>query len=108
MNESFYNDVVKEVCDYFGVRRYDVLMVRTNDRSKQNAARVIAVYLIRFFTGDTFKKIGIFFDNTASHTGGQYVRAYAKRNSGSEKYAKYKKDIIELEKRIYQKKFGSS
>jgi hypothetical protein len=103
MKESIYNQILNIVCDYFGVRRYDVLMNRTNASGKQNKARTIAVYLIRKFTEDKFYTIGLFFGNDAPHAGGQYRRVFKRIHSGYPMFAEYSQMIFELEYLVYQK-----
>lgn len=100
MNESIYNRIIKEVCDYFGVRRYDVLMKRDNSKSIYNRARSIAIFLIREVTGDAFKAINIFFQYQHS-TGAQAAHWHVVVMS--RKHFEYKKDVYRLMARVIGK-----
>lgn len=102
MNEV-YNNILKEVCQYFMVRRYDVLMSKSTTRDVHNMARVVAVYLIREFTNDKFFSIGHFFGTTASNAGTQYGRVRGRIESPELKYSYYKRQIQDLKNIVSRK-----
>jgi hypothetical protein len=101
-NYSIYNQILKEVCDYYQAKRYDVLMKRdTLKNASYNKARIVFIYLIKQITGDTFKAINIFFDmpQTGSYAG-------TKHNMAAHNYMtddKYKREVDELLIRCEQK-----
>lgn len=101
-NDKLYNEIIHVVCDYYGVRRYDVLVSYDgpNFRGKHNRARCVSIYFIRMFTGDAFKIINIFFGFTYP-TGAQ-----ARQNHVAHRYlydASYQKEVDEIYKLIEEK-----
>lgn len=99
--EVLYNEILKTVCDYYGVKRYDVLMKRDCLRSNTyNKARCVAIFLIRESTGDAFKVINDFFQY--NHATGA-LSAHGHVVYMTKKRIEYKKEVYELLVRVLGK-----
>jgi hypothetical protein len=100
MKESIYNQILKIVCDYFGVSIVDVMTNRTQTRDAHNVARGVATFFMREYTNDSFWYIGRFFGESRKFPEARYYRVAKRVFSEDDKHRHYKGQLADIQCRL--------